>query len=81
MTRLRAAEVEHRLDNLAVPGTHRDVYHGASVGHAQRLDGETAGQTLGRAIEAMRERKLDRKAALALGTPGPARTATSSSHV
>jgi diguanylate cyclase (GGDEF)-like protein len=69
MTRQRAAEIERELDNLPVPRTHRDVYHGASVGYAQRRDGETAGQTLGRAIEAMRERKLDRKATLAAEAP------------
>ncbi len=56
----RANEIEVALDALAVPDTHRDLYHGASVGAAARRIDETPGQTLGRAIDAMRKRKLER---------------------
>ena len=52
---------EAGLDALAVPDTHRDLCHGASVGHASRQAQETPGQVLGRAIDRMRERKLVRK--------------------
>jgi diguanylate cyclase (GGDEF)-like protein len=58
----RAAEVELALDELDVPSTHRAVYRGASVGHATRAAGETSGQTLGHAIEAMQRRKDERRA-------------------
>src|SRR5262249_1018388 len=56
----RATEIEAHLDALAVPETHRDVYRGASVGYATRQAGETPGQVLGRAVKAMRDRKLQR---------------------
>lgn len=59
--RARAKEIETSLDGLRVPQTHRSVYGGASVGHATRQIGETPGQVLGRAIEVMRDRKLDRR--------------------
>lgn len=59
--RQRATEIETALDTLEVPESHRSFYRGASVGFAVRLQGETAGQMLGRATEAMRERKLERK--------------------
>jgi diguanylate cyclase (GGDEF)-like protein len=57
----RAQEIEGLLDSLVVPETHQHVYHGASVGHATRHPGENAGQTLGRAIEAMTDRKSARR--------------------
>jgi diguanylate cyclase (GGDEF)-like protein len=57
----RAAEIELALDELDVPPTHRAVYRGASVGHATRSGGETSGQTLGHAIEAMRRKKDERR--------------------
>jgi diguanylate cyclase (GGDEF)-like protein len=60
---LRAAEIETALDELEVPESHRPFYRGASVGYAVRIQGETAGQMLGRATEAMRERKLARQRA------------------
>jgi diguanylate cyclase (GGDEF)-like protein len=56
-----ASELEAGLDALVVPATHRTVYHGASVGWATRCDGESPGQTLGRAIVSMHERKLERR--------------------
>ena len=56
----RAGEIEGSLDALEVPEAHRDVYHGASVGAATRTAGETPGQVLGRAIDAMRRRKQER---------------------
>jgi diguanylate cyclase (GGDEF)-like protein len=60
--RTRAVEVEAGLDELEVPETHRAIYRGASVGFATRRDlDETPGQTLGRAIETMRERKSERR--------------------
>jgi diguanylate cyclase (GGDEF)-like protein len=59
-TQLRAAQIEHALDLLDVPETHRPVYRGASVGFSIRRGDESAGQALGRAIEAMRRRKLER---------------------
>jgi diguanylate cyclase (GGDEF)-like protein len=59
--RLRAAEIESALDLLEVPESHQPFYLGASVGYAVRIQGETAGQMLGRATEAMRERKLERQ--------------------
>lgn len=58
----RRDEIERALDELDVPAQFNGVYGGASVGYASRVSGETPGQTLGRAIEAMRERKLKRKA-------------------
>jgi diguanylate cyclase (GGDEF)-like protein len=61
-TQKRAAEIELALDTLAVPPTHRSVYHGASIGTANRNSPETPGQTLGRAIKAMSERKQTRGA-------------------
>ena len=57
----RAEAVEAALDALHVPQTHRELYRGASLGYAVRSEGETPGQTLGRAIEAMRERKRARR--------------------
>jgi diguanylate cyclase (GGDEF)-like protein len=57
----RAEEVEAQLDALEVPESHRAVYYGASVGCATRHGSETPGQVLGRAIEAMHERKLTRR--------------------
>jgi diguanylate cyclase (GGDEF)-like protein len=59
----RADEIEAALDALAVPETHRSLYHGASVGYAAREGDETPGQTLGKAIESMRRRKLARRSA------------------
>ena len=59
--RTRASEIEVALDRLEVPESHRPFYKGASVGYAVRIQGETAGQMLGRATEAMRERKLERQ--------------------
>jgi diguanylate cyclase (GGDEF)-like protein len=59
--RTRADEIEAALDALATPETHKGLYHGASVGYAVRQSGETPGQTLGLAIEAMRKRKLARR--------------------
>ena len=61
----RAEQIERQLDTLVVPDTHRHICRGASVGHASRLPGEEPGQTLGRAIEAMTERKRVRRAAQA----------------
>jgi diguanylate cyclase (GGDEF)-like protein len=58
---IRAVEIEEALDALTPPETHRGLYHGASVGFAARQPSETPGQTLGRAIEAMRERKRQRR--------------------
>jgi diguanylate cyclase (GGDEF)-like protein len=59
--RQRATEIELALDSLEVPESHRSFYRGASVGFAVRIPGETAGQMLGRATDAMRERKLERR--------------------
>ena len=59
----RARELETVLDTLDVPVSHRHVYRGASVGGVSRAADETPGQTLGRAATAMRERKLQRRAA------------------
>ena len=53
----RANEIETQLDALEVPASHRPVYKGASVGYATRRTDETPGQTLGRAIDTMLERK------------------------
>jgi diguanylate cyclase (GGDEF)-like protein len=62
VARTRTAEIESGLDDLEVPETHRAIYRGASVGFATRRDlDETPGQTLGRAIETMRERKSERR--------------------
>jgi diguanylate cyclase (GGDEF)-like protein len=58
--RQRATEIEVMLDRLDVPPTHRQVYRGASVGSASRCEGQTAGQVLGAATEAMRTRKAAR---------------------
>lgn len=60
--RRRRGEIELALDELDLPAQFNGLYGGASVGHASRVSGETPGQTLGRAVEAMRERKLERKA-------------------
>jgi len=54
-------QLEARLDTLPVPTHLAEIYQGASVGHATRQPGETAGQVLGRATEAMRARKHERK--------------------
>jgi diguanylate cyclase (GGDEF)-like protein len=59
----RAAQIERQLDELPVPRSHLHVYKGASVGHATRQPGEEPGQTLGRAIESMTERKRARRIA------------------
>lgn len=61
-TERRRGELESALQHLRVPETHRHVYRGASVGHASRSSRETPGQTLGRASEAMHERKQQRRA-------------------
>jgi diguanylate cyclase (GGDEF)-like protein len=58
---LLAAELERRLDALEVPPTHRPLYRGASVGAAGRRPQERMSQVLGRAGEAMFERKLGRR--------------------
>jgi len=60
--RQRAIEIEAMLDRLKVPQRHRRVYRGASVGSASRREGQTAGQVLGAATEAMRARKVARAA-------------------
>jgi diguanylate cyclase (GGDEF)-like protein len=57
----RADEIEQGLDDAAVPAKFRTLYQGASVGWAARTRDESSGQALGRAIEAMRARKLVRK--------------------
>ena len=57
----RSRTIESALDLLAVPDSHRGLYHGASVGWATRTQNETVGQTLGRAIAAMQARKSERK--------------------
>jgi diguanylate cyclase (GGDEF)-like protein len=57
---VRSAELEAALDSLGVPETHRDLYKGASVGHASRRPGEGPRQVLGRAVEQMRTRKISR---------------------
>jgi diguanylate cyclase (GGDEF)-like protein len=57
----RCRELEADLDGLKVPDTHQPYYHGASVGCATREGDETPGQVLGRAIEAMHQRKLARR--------------------
>lgn len=57
----RARALEVCLDGLDVPASHRAVYRGASVGWATRTADETVGQTLGRAIEVMRRRKVERR--------------------
>ena len=59
--RRRAYEVETYLDALVVPDTHRDLYHGASVGYATRLAGESTHQMRHRATDAMRVRKQERQ--------------------
>jgi len=61
LTTRRASEVEAALDALAVPTPLGAVYRGASVGFAQRRGDESPGQTLGRALESMRERKHRRR--------------------
>ena len=60
-TELRRAEVEAALDALSVPARLAEIYQGASVGAASRRPEETPGQTLGRAILAMRKRKGERR--------------------
>ncbi len=59
----RANELEASLDTLDVPPVYKQIYRGASVGHATRRPGETPGQVLGRAVTAMQERKCARRAA------------------
>ncbi|MGO9973777.1 MAG: GGDEF domain-containing protein [Solirubrobacteraceae bacterium] len=59
----RAGEVEDLLDMLDVPPAYKQIYRGASVGHATRRPGETPGQALGRAVAVMQERKSERRAA------------------
>jgi diguanylate cyclase (GGDEF)-like protein len=59
-SRQRAIEIEAMLDQLEVPQTLRRVYRGASVGSASRREGQTAGQVLGAATDAMRARKVAR---------------------
>ena len=56
----RRSEIESSLQALPVPAKFDGIYHGASVGTATRRPDETAGQTLGRAIKAMRTRKTER---------------------
>lgn len=56
----RATEIESALDPLDLPPQLKAVYRGASVGAAARRPSETPGQTVGRAIETMRQRKLER---------------------
>lgn len=56
----RAQEIETALDALDVPASHRSVYRGASVAAATRRSGETPGQVLDRAIDAMHHRKAQR---------------------
>jgi diguanylate cyclase len=58
---LLASELERRLDVLEVPASHRPFYRGASVGAAARRPDERVSQTLGRAGEAMFDRKLQRR--------------------
>ncbi len=53
----RGDELQQLLDGLNVPGTHRHVYRGASVGAAARLPGESLAEALARASVAMHERK------------------------
>lgn len=69
---LRAEQIERQLDELQVPESHRHVYKGASVGHATRQAGEEPGQTLGRAIDAMTERKQMRRSARTQPPAAPA---------
>ena len=59
----RARQVEAALDAVDLLEPHRAVYRGASVGAATRRPGEAPGQTLGRAVDAMRERKRVRRGA------------------
>jgi len=59
----RAREIEAALDAVDLLDPHRSVYRGASVGAATRRPGEAPGQTLGRAVDAMRERKRVRRGA------------------
>jgi diguanylate cyclase (GGDEF)-like protein len=65
----RASEIERQLDALRVTPSHQHLYRGASVGHATRHEGESPGQTLGRAIEAMTKQKGIRRDARP-GCPG-----------
>jgi len=67
---LRARTTEAQLDALDVPTSHQHVYHGASVGFATRHTHETPSQVPGRAIEAMHERKLIRRAKRTGDPPG-----------
>jgi diguanylate cyclase (GGDEF)-like protein len=59
---LRADEIEAALDALPVPDSHRGLYHGASVGFATRLPGESVQDLRRRASAAMVERKHVRRA-------------------
>jgi GGDEF domain-containing protein len=59
----RRRNVEHALDHLEVHAKFDHIYRGASVGAATRQPKKTAGQTLGRAVTAMRTRKRERQAA------------------
>jgi diguanylate cyclase (GGDEF)-like protein len=60
---LRAEQIEGHLDGIQLDDpAYQRLYHGASVGHATRTDGETPGQALGRATTAMHHRKTQRRA-------------------
>jgi diguanylate cyclase (GGDEF)-like protein len=56
-TMRRGERLQQLLTDLEVPGTHRHVYRGASVGGASRIPGEPVAETLARASRAMHERK------------------------
>jgi diguanylate cyclase (GGDEF)-like protein len=56
-TARRGERLQQLLTDVEVPGTHRHVYRGASVGGASRAPGEAVAETLARASRAMHERK------------------------
>jgi diguanylate cyclase (GGDEF)-like protein len=56
----RAAQLEHDLNQLDVPITHRSFYRGASVGHTVAVPGDTPATITARASASMRQRKQER---------------------
>jgi diguanylate cyclase len=59
--RARAAELEIRLDRIAVPKTHEPFYGGASVGWATSDPGEAPAALIARAAKSMQDRKRRRR--------------------
>lgn len=57
----RAVDLEHELDRLDLPDSHKPFYRGASVGHATSFPDDSAETLMARAAESMHARKRQRR--------------------